>query len=115
MLEEDSPIPSCVVQAELNLKQEKSMMVYSEMVFFAVVFAIILKKIGKNILIILLDNKLKIFYSNRFIYGNFKTPEIKILLKGKGYPYQLFLNNKEKLYDSTLIYKTTCSEIVFAP
>ncbi|KAL4442900.1 hypothetical protein ABPG74_010789 [Tetrahymena malaccensis] len=52
---------------------------------------------------------------DRFIYGNFKTPEIKILLKGKGYPYQLFLNNKEKLYDSTLVYKTTCSEIVFAP
>lgn len=40
---------------------------------------------------------------------------MKILLKGKGYPYQLFLNNKEKLYDSTMIYKATCSEIVFAP
>lgn len=84
------------------------------MVFFVKGFVIFPKKIG--ILINFFDYFFNFYIKKkRYASGIFNNIDIQIEEKGNGYPYHLFQKNKEKIYQSTLNYKNTCNEIVFAP
>ncbi|KAL4445671.1 hypothetical protein ABPG74_006222 [Tetrahymena malaccensis] len=51
---------------------------------------------------------------NSYISGTFRGEgDVKLELKGKGYPYKLTLENKVKAYPCMMIYKNTSEELIF--
>ncbi|EAS03076.2 MORN motif protein (macronuclear) [Tetrahymena thermophila SB210] len=51
---------------------------------------------------------------NSYISGTFRGEgDVKLEIKGKGYPYKLTLENKVKAYPCMMIYKNTSEELIF--